>query len=192
MFMKLTPFSIQYSKNFFVDVFFFKTQDCYFLLLYDGSRSVLLRLTGVLNIKHNSETRTLTFSANPSANLRSLSFLWKSYFTLLNNLFNDFEYGYSVILEIRGVGYKVFLENEKEVSFNLGYSHKVFFKIPKDITFTILDAKNTVFMISGFDRRYVHQIAAYIRNFKKPDVYKGKGICFFKEVINIKERKKDQ
>jgi large subunit ribosomal protein L6 len=77
------------------------------------------------------------------------------------------------------------------VIFSLGYAHKVNFPIPQGITVkTEQDPKgNTVIIIDGIDKELVGEIAAKMRELKKPEPYKGKGIRYFDEFVKIKPGK---
>lgn len=91
--------------------------------------------------------------------------------------------GFSKELVIEGIGYKAEMKG-KEVVFNLGYSHPVHFPIPEGITVSVEKAVNI--KIDGTDRQKVGQVAADIRNLRKPDCYKGKGIRYRGEIIKKK------
>ena len=96
-------------------------------------------------------------------------------------------------LKLVGVGYKVFtIKTEKLglelLQFKLGYSHNIYYKIPKDISIKV--RQSTKIFISGFDYNKVSQIAANLKNLKLPEPYKGKGILYFDEIIKLKEGKK--
>lgn len=90
-----------------------------------------------------------------------------------------------------GVGYKVFPIDYHDnflLQFKLGFSHSVYYKIPK--TVTIIPFKSTFLYISGISYSSVTQIAATIRACKIPEPYKGKGILYDNEQIKLKEGKK--
>lgn len=94
-------------------------------------------------------------------------------------------------LKFVGVGYRAFpVENfEKELLLlKLGYSHPLYFKIPKDLSVFCL--KLTKVFIFGSSYQTVSQTAALIRSYKKPEPYKGKGILYENEKIKLKEGKK--
>jgi large subunit ribosomal protein L6 len=94
-------------------------------------------------------------------------------------------------LKLVGIGYKAFIENnfeKKILLFKLGYSHYIYFKIPSKIKVFCL--KTTNLFIYGDSYTNITQIASFIRAYKKPDPYKGKGILYFNEKIKLKEGKK--
>lgn len=94
-------------------------------------------------------------------------------------------------LKIVGVGYRAFdVENynKKLLMFKLGYSHSVYFKIPLSINIFCL--KFTKLFIYGNSYQNITQTAALIRSYKSPEPYKGKGILYENEKIQLKEGKK--
>lgn len=95
------------------------------------------------------------------------------------------------ILKLVGIGFKVFLIdfcNMQFLHFKLGFSHQIYFKIPENVKIYCL--KSVKIFILGKSYEDVSQIAAYIRSYKFPDSYKGKGILYEKEKIILKEGKK--
>jgi large subunit ribosomal protein L6 len=105
---------------------------------------------------------------------------------LIQNMVNGVTEGYSKVLDIVGVGYRVEAKGANML-FNLGYSHPIYFMPPAEIK---LEAPTqTQLKISGCDKELVGLIAAKIRSFKKPEPYKGKGIKYSTEVIKRKAGK---
>lgn len=93
-------------------------------------------------------------------------------------------------LKLVGVGYKAFIadENKNFLNLKLGLSHTLYYKIPKFIKLEI--RQSSKIFIFGYDVLKVCQFASIIRNFKKPEPYKGKGILYSNESITLKEGKK--
>jgi large subunit ribosomal protein L6 len=114
--------------------------------------------------------------------------LVNSYGSILKNAFRDANFGFSVLLEVRGVGAKVQYD-KGDLIFNLGYSHSVKYRLPEGIIGRVLDDRGTLFLLMGNDRVKVLATAAKICLLKKKDVYKGKGIFFYAEEIALKEGK---
>ncbi len=112
---------------------------------------------------------------------------WGTTRALINNLIRGVSTGYTVNLEINGVGYRAQVQG-KNLVLQLGFSHDINFPIPSDIS--IACEKPTSIRVSGADRQRVGQIAAEIRAFRKPEPYKGKGIKYETEHIRRKEGKK--
>lgn len=101
---------------------------------------------------------------------------------------------FKVYLKIKlvGVGYKFFNEKSlfnKIILIKLGFSHVVYYRAPKSTNFFCFK-KNTIMFIYGSSYLNVTQAASSIREFKKPDCYKGKGVLYFDEIITLKEGKK--
>ncbi|MAE59616.1 MAG: 50S ribosomal protein L6 [Halobacteriovorax sp.] len=114
--------------------------------------------------------------------------LLQTYKTKILNSFSDVDYGFFVILEVRGVGTKV-QYSLGQLMFNLGFSHQVKYNLPEGIIGRVLDDKGSVFLLFGNDRDLVLSTASKVCSLKKKDVYKGKGIFFFGEEITLKEGK---
>ena len=112
---------------------------------------------------------------------------WGTVRTMINNMIKGVNQGFNVKLQLIGIGYKTFLENNI-LSLKLGYSHIINYKIPEGIKITLL--KPTLISISGIDIEFVTQVAAKIRSFRKPEPYKGKGIRYLNEIVLKKEGKK--
>ena len=102
--------------------------------------------------------------------------------TLINNMVIGVTQGYEKKLEINGVGYKVAKEGKKLV-LTLGYSHLVNMVDPDGIESTVTE--NTI-TVKGIDKEKVGQYAAEIRDKRRPEPYKGKGIKYSDEVIRRK------
>lgn len=113
--------------------------------------------------------------------------MWATSRTLVNNMVKGVSEGYTVNLEINGVGYRAAVQG-KELVMQLGFSHDVKYPIPEGIS--IKCDKPTSISVSGFDKQKVGQVAAEIRGWKKPEPYKGKGIKYETETILRKEGKK--
>ena len=107
--------------------------------------------------------------------------------SILNNAIIGVNTGYEKILEMTGVGYRAAIKGES-LNLQLGYSHDVNFKIPKDVK--IIVEKQTLIKISGFDKQQVGEIAAKVKSIRPPEPYKGKGIKEKGQYILRKEGKK--
>ena len=105
---------------------------------------------------------------------------------LLANMVKGVFEGFTVELEIIGIGYRAQVKG-KVLELQLGYSHPIEYPIPDDIQIAM--EGNTVIKISGVDKQKVGQIAAEIREFRKPDPYKGKGVRYRGEQIKLKAGK---
>jgi large subunit ribosomal protein L6 len=105
---------------------------------------------------------------------------------LVANMVRGVHEGFSKRLEIHGIGYRAEVKGAKLV-LNLGYSHQIEYEIPVDIKIAV-DKDNKI-VVSGVDRAHVGQVAANIRDFRKPDRYKGKGVRYEGEFISLKAGK---
>lgn len=99
--------------------------------------------------------------------------MWGTYRSNINNIINGMVNGFSVDLEINGVGYKAECDG-KYLTLYLGYSHNVKYKVPKNIEVKCI--KPTQLVISGMDKQKVYMVASDICKIRKYDPYKGKGI----------------
>lgn len=105
--------------------------------------------------------------------------------TLIANMIEGVTNGFTKVLEINGVGYRAQKQGKKLV-LSLGYSHPVEMEDPEGLTTAVDGNKITV---SGIDKAAVGQFAAEIRDKRRPEPYKGKGIKYIDEVIRRKEGK---
>ena len=103
--------------------------------------------------------------------------------TLIHNMVVGVTEGYEKVLEVNGVGYRAAKQGNKLV-LSLGYSHPVEMVDPEGVT-SVLDGQNII-KIQGIDKEKVGQYAAEIRDKRKPEPYKGKGIKYSTEVIRRK------
>lgn len=103
--------------------------------------------------------------------------------TLIRNMVVGVTEGYSKKLEVVGVGYKIALQGNK-LQLNVGYSHPVIVEPKPGIEFELPGA-NTI-VVKGIDKYLVGQVAADIRDIRRPEPYKGKGIRYSDEVIQRK------
>lgn len=105
--------------------------------------------------------------------------------TLISNMVEGVTNGYSKVLEVNGVGFRVALAGNT-IKMHLGFSHEVVYDLPEGITAKV---EKTTITISGISKQLVGQAAADIRAFKKPEPYKGKGIKYSDERILRKSGK---
>ncbi|KKP59813.1 MAG: 50S ribosomal protein L6 [Candidatus Gottesmanbacteria bacterium GW2011_GWA1_34_13] len=106
--------------------------------------------------------------------------------SLLNNAVLGVNQGWEKKLKLVGVGYKA-STNGGELTINVGFTHPVIIKAPEHMTFTVTD--NTLITVSGIDKKQVGEIAAQIRDVKRPEPYKGKGIRYLGELVRKKAGK---
>jgi large subunit ribosomal protein L6 len=106
---------------------------------------------------------------------------------ILANMMTGVSEGFTRKLELVGVGYRAAMQG-KDLNLSLGFSHPVVFQTPEGITLTT--PTQTEILVSGADKQQVGEVAAKIRAYRKPEPYKGKGIRYSGEKINMKEAKK--
>ena len=109
---------------------------------------------------------------------RSLHGLTRS---LIANMVEGVEKGFSKKLEIVGVGYRANAGGSK-ITLNLGFSHPIEFTA-EGIQFAMDQEKKNIIIVSGIDKEKVGQAAAKVRSFRPPEPYKGKGIKYIDEYI---------
>lgn len=124
---------------------------------------------------------------SPKAETKQARALWGTTRANINTLVKGVHDGFTKELELVGVGYKARVEGSKLV-LSLGYSHDVTIETPKGLKITCTSP--TQISIFGADKQLVGQTAAEIREWRKPEPYKGKGIKFAGEYIRRKEGKK--
>jgi large subunit ribosomal protein L6 len=107
---------------------------------------------------------------------------------LVFNVVHGVTAGWKKELDIVGIGYRAELKGKGTVVFTLGYSHPIEFPLPTGIDVTI-DPKMTHLSITGIDRQKVGQVAADMRQLRKPDPYKNKGVRYSDEKLKKKAGK---
>ena len=105
--------------------------------------------------------------------------------TLINNMVIGVSNGYEKKLEVNGVGYKA-QKSGKKLTLSLGYSHPVEMEDPEGIETVV---EGNIITVKGIDKEKVGQFASEIRDKRRPEPYKGKGIKYSTEVIRRKEGK---
>lgn len=140
-------------------------------------------LDGVLaNVEDNAIIVSITSDDKKS--------LWGLTRTLISNMVHGVSEGFQKKLLLMGVWYSAKKEGNG-ILFALGLSHKVKFDIPASLQCEVdQDAKgNYIITLSGIDKQYLGEITAKIRELKKPEPYKGKGIRYFDEIVKFKAGK---
>tara|TARA_X000000950_G_scaffold280045_1_gene373868 strand:+ start:450 stop:992 length:543 start_codon:yes stop_codon:yes gene_type:complete len=118
---------------------------------------------------------------------KKTSIMWGTYRSLINNAVTGVSKGHEKILELNGVGFRANLKGEV-LNLQIGFSHDVNFKIPKEIKITV--EKQTIIKINGVDKELVSKIAADIKSLKPVEPYKAKGIKEKGQFVLRKEGKK--
>ena len=104
----------------------------------------------------------------------------------INNMIKGVSEGYAKKLEIHGVGYRAQVQ-AKSLNLQLGFSHPLVYQIPEGIS--IKTPKPNQVVVEGIDKAKVGEVAAEIRDFFKPEPYKGKGIRYAGEYVRKKAGK---
>ena len=123
----------------------------------------------------------------PLSESKQAQMMWGTTRALVSNAITGVSAGFSVGLEINGVGYRAAI-NGKVLNLQLGYSHDIDFPIPDDVKIT--SERPTAVTVTGADKQRVGAVAAKIRSFRGPEPYKGKGVKYTTETIRRKEGKK--
>ena len=144
-----------------------------------GPKGTLVRELPVeMEIKLEADKVVVT-RPNDLKKMKSLHGLTR---TLINNMVVGVSEGFEKKLEVNGVGYRA-QKNGKVLVLSLGYSHPVEMEDPEGIETTV---DNNVIVVKGIDKEKVGQFAAEIRDKRRPEPYKGKGIKYADEVIRRK------
>jgi large subunit ribosomal protein L6 len=106
---------------------------------------------------------------------------------LVNNVVKGLKEGFTVKLVLVGVGFRAQMQGRKLV-LTLGHSHPIHYELPPEMIAEI--PAQTDIILKSFDKQLLGKVAAEIRAFRPPEVYKGKGVRYADEVIVLKEVKK--
>ena len=148
-----------------------------------GSKGTLVReLPKEMDIKME-DGHVIVTRPNDLKKMKSLHGLTR---TLINNMVIGVTEGYQKKLEVNGVGYRAAKSGSK-LTLSLGYSHPVEMVDPEGVETTV-EGQNVI-IVKGIDKEKVGQFAAEIRDKRRPEPYKGKGIKYVDEVIIRKEGK---
>ena len=145
-----------------------------------GPKGTLEKCLPVEMTIKQEDNQVVVTRPNDLKKMKSLHGLTRS---LIANMITGVSEGYEKKLEINGVGYRA-QKKGKEITFNLGFSHPVVMTDPEGIE-TEMDGQNII-IVKGIDKEKVGQYAAEIRELRKPEPYKGKGIKYADEVIRRK------
>ncbi|KEQ14007.1 50S ribosomal protein L6 [Endozoicomonas numazuensis] len=137
------------------------------------------------NVEVKQEENVLTFEARDGAkHSRALAGTTRA---LVNNMVTGVTAGFEKKLKLVGVGYRAQAKG-KSLNLNLGFSHPVDYSLPEGVTAET--PSQTEILIKGIDKQLVGQVAAEIREFRRPEPYKGKGVRYADEHVRRKEAKK--
>jgi large subunit ribosomal protein L6 len=144
-----------------------------------------LSLTFINEILFFQKKNQLIFIINLQKNKKSILNLYNK---LIKIKIKGVLQGFKLNLILKGIGFKAFIENNNLI-LKLGFSHNIIIPIPSNIKI-INQSNNLIF--SSIDFIYLTQFVHYIKSFKKPEPYKGKGLLLKNEKILKKEGKKSK
>ncbi len=148
-----------------------------------GAKGTLsLPLKGGVTVEQADKALNVKYSADDA--VRMMAGATRAH---LANMVEGVSKGFERKLELQGVGYRA-LAQGKVLNLTLGYSHPVNFDVPEGIT--IETPTQTEILIKGIDRQRVGETAAKIRGYRPPEPYKGKGVRYAGEKVELKEGKK--
>lgn len=112
------------------------------------------------------------------------------YRSLINNMIIGVSTGFTKELELVGVGYRASNQGQK-LDLALGFSHNIVLEVAKEVTLETISekGKNPIVKLTSYDKQLLGAITAKIRDFRRPEPYKGKGIKFVGEVLRRKAGK---
>jgi large subunit ribosomal protein L6 len=143
-----------------------------------GPKGTLSRdLVGAITVRNDGSTLLVERADDERLN-RSLHGLTR---TLVSNMVVGVTNGFTKELEIVGVGYRAEAQGPGTVRLALGFSHPVIVEAPEGITFEV--PQPTRIIVKGIDKEQVGQVAANIRQIRKPEPYKGKGVRYSGEKV---------
>ncbi len=157
----------------------------------DGTVVTLKGGNGELSIELNSEVEikqeenVLTFA--PRSGSRFASAVTGTMRAIVANMAKGVSEGFEKKLELKGVGYRAQAQGKK-LNLSLGFSHPVVFEAPEGVS--VETPSQTEIVVKGADKQKVGQAAAEIRGFRPPEPYKGKGVRYSDERVQLKEAKK--
>lgn len=138
------------------------------------------------DIKVEAGEKEITLSIAKKDSEKNNSALWGTTRAIINNMVIGVKEGFEKKLEINGVGYNA-QASGKKLTLNLGFSHPVEMEIPEGIEVKV---DKNIITVSGIDKQAIGQFAARIREHRKPEPYKGKGIRYVDEYVRKKAGKK--
>lgn len=140
-----------------------------------------------LNVSLSEDGKKLLVNA-PTPEIKHHKAMWGTIRALLQNHVTGVSEGHSAILRLVGVGYRASIEGGgKRVGLKVGYSHPIEMEIPEGVKAST--PQPTRILLEGPDKEVLKEFAAKIREWRKPEPYKGKGIFINDETIKLKAKK---
>lgn len=157
--------------------------DCVFITGKLGK--LMHKLHKSIDVKLNNLTNLDIYSKNIYINNKALIGTTRS---LINNMIIGVTSGFVKKLQLVGIGYKACINEDNIINLTIGLSHSINYNLPAGITAQCYN--NTEISLTGIDKQLIGQIAANLRAMRPPEPFKGKGIRYINEKINIKDTKK--
>ena len=123
----------------------------------------------------------------PKDDKDKLNPIWGTTRSLINNIVQGVDVGFTKTLELNGTGYRASVSGSK-LKLQLGFSHDIDYEVPKQVK--VECPKQNIIKLSSFNKDILGATAAKIRSYRKPEPFKGKGIKYENEYIFRKEGKK--
>jgi large subunit ribosomal protein L6 len=148
------------------------------IITVKGPKGTLTQeIPGDITVRQDGDTILVERPDDTRAN-RALHGLVRA---LVANMVEGVTNEFTKALEIIGVGYRATAKGNDALELALGYSHPINYQAPAGITFEV--ASPTSIVVRGIDKQQVGQVAAEIRQFRKPEPYKGKGVRYVGEYV---------
>lgn len=135
-------------------------------------------------VKEESELKVVPLASDDFKTTNAIAGTTRA---ILQNMVTGVSVGFERKLTLIGVGYRAQAQG-KVLNLTLGFSHPVQYDVPEGIT--IETPSQTEILVKGIDKQIVGQVAADIRAYRPPEPYKGKGVRYADEIIQLKEGKK--
>ncbi len=158
-------------------------QDGNVVTLKGSNGSLSLELNSEVELKHEENKLMLA----PRSGSRFSTAIAGTMRSLLANMVEGVTEGFERKLELVGVGYRAQAQGNK-LNLTLGFSHPVVYEMPEGVS--VETPSQTEIIVKGTDKQKVGQAAAEIRRFRPPEPYKGKGVRYSDERVQLKEAKK--
>ncbi len=158
-------------------------QDGKVVTLKGGNGELSLELNSEVELKQEDNVLTL----HPRSRSRFSTAIAGTMRSILANMAKGVSEGFEKKLELKGVGYRAQAQG-KNLNLSLGFSHPVVYEAPEGVS--IETPSQTEILVKGADKQKVGQAAAEIRAFRPPEPYKGKGVRYADERVQLKEAKK--
>ena len=134
-------------------------------------------LPDILDFKLDDKELSIT----PVEHNQDTNRLWGLHRALVANKIKGADVGFERQLRIVGLGYKAAITG-KQMQFSLGYSHKIDYTLPEEVTVEV-DRSGQLLTFKSFDKERLGSVCSYVRSLRKPEPYKGTGIRYEDEQI---------